>query len=69
MERSAGFTAGEAERAQGLRIPIGRMGTAADIGKAAAFLCSDAAAYVTGATLNVDGGYTVALYLQASGSG
>ena len=68
VERSAGFAAGAAERAQGARIPLGRMGTAADIGKAAAFLCSDAAAYVTGATLNVDGGYTVALDLQAAGS-
>lgn len=68
VERSAGFAAGAAERTQGARIPLGRMGTAADIGKAAAFLCSDAAAYVTGATLNVDGGYTVALDLQAAGS-
>ena len=68
VERSAGFATGAAERAQGARIPLGRMGTAADIGKAAAFLCSDAAAYVTGATLNVDGGYTVALDLQAAGS-
>jgi NAD(P)-dependent dehydrogenase (short-subunit alcohol dehydrogenase family) len=40
------------------------MGTPTDIGKAAAFLCSESASYITGATLNVDGGYTVALDLQ-----
>lgn len=39
-------------------IPQGRMGTAAEVAAAVAFLASDAAAYVTGQTLVVDGGYT-----------
>lgn len=38
-------------------VPLGRIGDPeADIGRAAAWLCSDAAAYVTGTTLVVDGG-------------
>ena len=40
------------------RIPIGRMGMPDDIARAALFLASDEAAYVTGAELNVDGGVT-----------
>jgi glucose 1-dehydrogenase len=40
----------------GLALPWGRFGTAEDIGKAAAFLASDDADYITGATLRVDGG-------------
>jgi glucose 1-dehydrogenase len=42
--------------AAGSTSPWGRMGTAEDIGKAAAFLASDAADYITGAVLAVDGG-------------
>ncbi len=38
------------------RIPLRRQGLPADIGPAAAFLCSDAARYITGASLVVDGG-------------
>ncbi|RME55968.1 MAG: SDR family oxidoreductase, partial [Caldilineae bacterium] len=45
------------------RIPWGRLGTPEDIGKAAAFLLSDDADYITGAALTVDGGYMVALTL------
>ncbi|MCI4363988.1 MAG: SDR family oxidoreductase [Thermoplasmata archaeon] len=41
------------------RIPLGRMGTPDDIACAALFLASPAAAYVTGTTLVVDGGYLV----------
>ena len=37
--------------------PMGRFGETADIAGAAVFLCSPAAAYVTGATIAVDGGY------------
>ena len=40
---------------EGRRLPWGRLGTPADIGNAAAFLCSDEADYITGAVLPVDG--------------
>ena len=43
------------------RIPWRRMGTPDDIGKAVAFLASDDADYVTGATLRVDGGFVLGL--------
>lgn len=39
------------------KLPWGRLGTPTDIGKAAKFLCSDDADYITGATLLVDGGW------------
>lgn len=41
------------------RIQMGRMGEPEDIGWAAVYLCSPAAAYVTGVTLPVDGGAAV----------
>ena len=40
------------------RIPVGRMGTPQEIGDICLFLASPAARFVTGATLNVDGGWT-----------
>lgn len=38
------------------RIPLGRLGTADEVAEVAAFLCSDAARYVTGHALDVNGG-------------
>ena len=43
-------------REGGQKLPWGRMGSIEDIGRAATFLCSDAADYITGAVLRVDGG-------------
>ncbi|MBM4357372.1 MAG: 3-oxoacyl-ACP reductase FabG [Deltaproteobacteria bacterium] len=40
-------------------IPLGRIGTAAEVAAAAAFLASDEAAYVTGQALRVNGGMYV----------
>jgi NAD(P)-dependent dehydrogenase (short-subunit alcohol dehydrogenase family) len=39
--------------------PLGRAGRPEEVAQAAAFLCSDASAYVTGTSLLVDGGQTV----------
>jgi 2,4-dienoyl-CoA reductase [(3E)-enoyl-CoA-producing], peroxisomal len=38
-------------------VPLGRFGRIADIEKAAVFLCSDAASFINGVTLVVDGGH------------
>ena len=37
-------------------VPMGRMWTGWDVAKAAVFLASDDAAYITGVSLPVDGG-------------
>ncbi|MBB6427902.1 NAD(P)-dependent dehydrogenase (short-subunit alcohol dehydrogenase family) [Sphingopyxis sp. JAI128] len=39
------------------RIPMGRLGSAEEVGRVVAFLCSDSASYITGAVLPVDGGW------------
>ncbi len=39
------------------RIPLGRQGNPDEIATVALFLASDAAAYITGETIVVDGGY------------
>jgi 3-oxoacyl-[acyl-carrier protein] reductase len=42
------------------QIPLGRLGEASEIGALAAFLCSDAAGYITGETLHINGGMYMA---------
>jgi len=39
------------------RIPLGRLASTGDITRLALFLCSDAAAFITGETIAVDGGF------------
>jgi glucose 1-dehydrogenase len=57
------YASEEQLRDGGKRIPWGRLGTSEDIGKAVAFLVSDNADYITGATLRVDGGFLLGLTL------
>jgi 3-oxoacyl-[acyl-carrier protein] reductase len=57
-------TAGSREAAEAAArdmVPAGRLGRPEEMGAAAAFLCSQQAAYITGTTLLVDGGLTVSV--------
>jgi NAD(P)-dependent dehydrogenase (short-subunit alcohol dehydrogenase family) len=40
------------------RVPVGRWGKPEDIGQLAVFLCSEAASYITGTDIIIDGGWT-----------
>jgi NAD(P)-dependent dehydrogenase (short-subunit alcohol dehydrogenase family) len=59
QERTAkrlGRTMEEHMAINGKAIPLGRMGDPEDLANAIAFLCSEAARYITGTCINVDGG-------------
>jgi 3-oxoacyl-[acyl-carrier protein] reductase len=49
---------GEALKARGQGVPLGRIGAADEVAQAVVFLLSDMASYVSGTTLLVDGGLT-----------
>jgi 3-oxoacyl-[acyl-carrier protein] reductase len=56
LARRTGRTVEETREAIQRSIPMGRYGEPEEYATAAVFLLSDAAAYITGATLQVDGG-------------
>lgn len=54
--KRAGISVEDQQKKMMAAIPLGRYGEAVEFANAAAFLLSDAASYITGATLQVDGG-------------
>ena len=59
--RREGTSRAEAERASIAAIPAGRYGEPAEFGAVVAFLASEAASYVTGTVVRVDGGLVASL--------
>jgi len=57
-----GIDVAEVERRETSRIPMGRYGTPEEFADAVAFLASERASYITGATLQVDGGMIRSLW-------
>lgn len=51
-----GLAIGEKKRLVGEAVPLGRMGSPDDVANAVAFLASEQSSYITGQTINVDGG-------------
>jgi NAD(P)-dependent dehydrogenase (short-subunit alcohol dehydrogenase family) len=63
-DAGAGGGASYAEFLAGMakgRVPLGRVGEAAEFARLACFLCSDAGSFVTGTAINVDGGMCPAM--------
>src|SRR4051794_38316946 len=58
---ASGMAVEEIQRSNMARIPLGRYGDPAELGRVGAFLLSPAASYVTGAIVPVDGGMIRAL--------
>jgi NAD(P)-dependent dehydrogenase (short-subunit alcohol dehydrogenase family) len=52
----SGLSVEEHYRQTGKSVPLGRMGESEEVANVIAFLASDAASYVTGTCINVDGG-------------
>lgn len=60
--RRSGTTVEEQMKRHLSGVPAGRLGEPVELGRAIAFLCSDAAAYINGTALSVDGGSVRGLF-------
>ena len=60
--KKSGLTLDEQQARNAASIPMGRYGAPDDFGRVGAFLLSDAACYITGASVQVDGGLIKGLF-------
>ena len=56
IAEASGATAAEIIERNGRGVPVGRYGTSEEVAAAVVFLCSNAASYINGVALSVDGG-------------
>ena len=56
IAESSGSTMDEVLQRNGKTVPVGRYGTSEEVAQVIAFLCTNAASYVNGAAIEVDGG-------------
>jgi NAD(P)-dependent dehydrogenase (short-subunit alcohol dehydrogenase family) len=63
------LASGEAQDRMRDLIPLGRFGEPDEVADAVAFLLSDAAAYITGSVVTVDGGRSLGLEMHSVGGG
>jgi 3-oxoacyl-[acyl-carrier protein] reductase len=47
----------EVNRRYAEQIPVKRIGTAQEVGKAVAFLCEESSGFINGATIDINGGF------------
>src|SRR5260221_7498003 len=59
--QAAGISFDEARKQAEQKIPLGRLGRPEELANAVVFLASEAASYITGQTVVVDGGQTLCL--------
>ena len=61
LARSGGKSAEEGYAAMGANVPLGRVGESEEAANAIVFLLSDAASYITGIAMTIDGGMSSAV--------
>ncbi len=63
-EALPGLDLEQAKRDAALKVPAGRYGLPIDVARLAVFLCSDAASFIIGQTITIDGGTTTLMSLM-----
>lgn len=64
LEAIPGFDFEEAKKDAAVKVPVGRYGLPIDVAKLVVFLCSDAASFIIGQTIVLDGGTTALMSLM-----
>jgi NAD(P)-dependent dehydrogenase (short-subunit alcohol dehydrogenase family) len=63
---AANYDPEAAKQAAAEKVPVGRFGIPTDVARLAVFLCSDAASFIVGQTIVIDGGTTALMSLFAN---
>ncbi|OIZ95604.1 bacilysin biosynthesis protein BacC [Candidatus Rickettsiella isopodorum] len=59
FQQKTGLTFASIQEQSAEKLPLKRVGKPEEVAQVVGFLCSDAASFMTGALVNVDGGYTI----------